>query len=561
MQTFRSGQPRLFEAFLKSAQYLVGLKSHLDVWDHLGHLIVAHLPAAWACFARRNSDREISILHSTLPPEAVALLAADETVEALVADVLDNGFLASKVIQVPMAAMTAALPVAENNQVKMVLLIGHHSIDPVPKKLLNIYLAVAGLAGASFDRLRNEEELIQYREQLEQLVKVRTAQLERAKLEAEEANRAKSIFLANMSHEIRTPMNGILGMTDLALMKIADPQVKEYLGYVKESGLHLLDIINDILDLSRIEAGKVTLSRESFSLKELLASTLEPFDSGFAIKNIGLTLNIDPDLPGRFIGDPNRLRQIFTNLIGNALKFTEKGHVRVAVGVGAPSPSPNRILLLGSVGDTGIGIPHQNLETIFNSFEQAHNSLHSKYGGSGLGLTICRNLAELMGGRMWVESREGVGSTFFFTALLDIEPAAKLEPETAAEPAVSVRPLKILVAEDNRVNQVFIQAMLKKEGHEVALAGTGRQALARLADNRYDLVLMDIRMPDMSGDEAVRVIRENPPPNVNPGIPVIALTAYALETERERFMECGFDAYLTKPVEIERLREILAELG
>jgi two-component system CheB/CheR fusion protein len=386
-------------------------------------------------------------------------------------------------------------------------------------------------------------------------------ELRQSQAAAEKANQAKSLFLANMSHEIRTPMNGVLGMTDLALMKSTDHQMKEYLGYVKESGLHLLNIINDILDLSRIEAGRIELVRENFSLTNLLGPILEPFRSVFLRRNIDLVLNIDRGVPDRVGGDPGRLRQILVNLIGNALKFTEKGEVVLSVRKTGSIEAQNQLQLLFGVRDTGIGIPSTHLEKIFDSFEQVRTVQHSEFAGTGLGLSISKNLVELMGGTIWVESQEGAGSTFFFTAALETVPINKAEAEKAPESKSAGRSLKILVAEDNRINQLYIETLLKNEGHTVAIAKTGLQALEKLSVERYDLVLMDVRMPEMNGDEAVRLIRNNPPSGVNPKIPVIALTAYALETERERFMECGFDAYLSKPVEIAKLQEILAELS
>jgi PAS domain S-box-containing protein len=385
--------------------------------------------------------------------------------------------------------------------------------------------------------------------------------LYQARQDALEANRAKSAFLANMSHELRTPMNGVLGMTDLALMKTTNPQVKEYLGYVKESGLHLLDIINDILDLSRIESGKIKLNREEFSLKSFLDVSLEPLLSAFASKNLSFDLNIDHAVPNRLIGDAGRLRQVLANLLGNALKFTERGGVSLYVSLNGGGDAQDELEFLFGVHDTGIGIPATHLEKVFDSFEQVHSGYQTKYEGTGLGLSISKNLVELMGGKIWVESREGVGSTFFFTVVL--EPAPTEKPVESAAPMhlkCTGRPLNILVAEDDMVNQVFIRVLLEDAGHSVTIVETGRQALEKLPDGNFDLVLMDIRMPDMNGDEATRIIRRNRLPGVDPKIPIIALTAYALETERQRFMDSGFDDYLTKPVEIEKLNRLLAEL-
>ncbi|EHJ47596.1 PAS/PAC sensor hybrid histidine kinase [Solidesulfovibrio carbinoliphilus subsp. oakridgensis] len=378
-----------------------------------------------------------------------------------------------------------------------------------------------------------------------------------AREEAEQANRAKSEFLANMSHEIRTPMNGIMGMIHLARLKSVDPAISEYLDLADKSALHLLGIVNDVLDLSKLEAGKIRLFRKRFSLRKEVEAVVEPFRVAAGKKDLGLAHTVAPDLPDSIVGDAGRLRQVLTNLVGNALKFTPSGRIDLRVERAGESAAGGPQLFRFTVTDTGIGIPAVRFAHIFESFEQAHTSAQALFGGTGLGLTISRQLVELMGGEITVASTEGEGSVFSFTLPLDVAHAVVEEDE--AKVGRKGRSLRILVAEDNLVNRVFIRELLETHGHAAFLAGTGREALAMLAKDRFDLVLMDIRMPEMGGDEATRVIRNDPPPGVDPDTPVVALTAYALKSEIDRYMQSGFNAYLTKPIEWETLEKVLAE--
>ena len=408
------------------------------------------------------------------------------------------------------------------------------------------------------DRLQGADGTL--RRALTQLVDARDA--------AEAANVQKSQFLANMSHEIRTPLNGVLAMAQVMEGDELAPEQRRRLGVVRQSGQALLHVLNDVLDVSKIEAGKLTLEPDAVDVALIVRQAVDGFGGAAEARSLALSLDISPDALGLRHADPLRLRQVIANLVSNAVKFTEAGSVSVTVrGDGPEGRSGVRV----SVADTGIGVASERLPRLFDTFVQGDSSTTRRFGGTGLGLSICRDLVELMGGAIWAESEAGVGSTFHLVLPLprvspvrEAGPADSLfadrpPPPPAAPARVAGSAVRVLAAEDNPTNQLVLSTIMEVFGVSLEIVPDGVQAVAAWRTSAPDVILMDIQMPQMDGMEATRVIRAAEAAEGRPRTPIIALSANAMTHQVREYLACGMDAHVAKPIELNRLTAALEE--
>ncbi len=507
--------------------------------------------------------------------ERLGTLVLDASLPSIPA--LLRGYVGGALLIVSLSLLVAALfAVLLQSRVSAPIL----TIAEVAKRIAETHRFVERVAVSSSDELgvlaesfntmleeigRRDAELALHRCSLEEQVAERNrvnAELRLSKEKAEVAARLKSEFLANMSHEIRTPMNGVMGMISMVLDRCTDAEQREQLMVAQNAAQSLVTILNDILDLSKLEAGKMIIEEIDFELGNLLREALKIFEITAKAKNLEFSLSFSADCPEWVQGDPVRLRQVLINLVGNAVKFTAAGAVRVSVG------RPCVDFVRFQVYDTGIGIEPAKLNSIFDAFTQADGSHTRQFGGTGLGLTITRRLVTLMGGRLWAESEAGRGSSFFVELPLKSgTPAAAAEgPGAAVRQRPAIPKLNVLVAEDNFINQKVFCGMLRRQGCTVTLAANGREAYERFQQESFDLILMDIQMPEIDGLAAARLIRHAEGGRGLPRrIPIIALTAHASESHRDQCLAEGMDGVITKPVSMPSLLEgiaaVLARVG
>ena len=427
--------------------------------------------------------------------------------------------------------------------------------------LVGIYLA---LTGRVTERLRQRmrsavhaaRDLVEALAANTRALEAQARELEAARLDGERANAAKSVFLAMMSHEIRTPMNGVLGATELLAHSALDPAQRRLVETAQRSGAGMLALIDDLLDLSRIEAGKLTLAEAPFAPRALFDDVIALLTPCAQAKSLRLVTTLASDLPQRLTGDAQRLRQVLTNLLGNAVKFTEEGEVELRAAIDGPAGPDGKLRLRVEVRDSGPGIAASQHAAVFDAFMQVDASSTRRHGGSGLGLAIVKQLVELMGGEVGVASRPGGGSTFWFSLWLAVAEAPTAPPDVAADTAGL--DAAVLLAEDNPVNQLVLQRMLELLGCRVDTVGDGQAAVAAAAARHYDVVLMDLHMPVMDGFQATERILATASRNGATPPPIVALSAAVLPEDRRRSAASGMVDFISKPVGLERLRSCIA---
>ncbi len=402
-----------------------------------------------------------------------------------------------------------------------------------------------------FERNRTQEQLKESLTQSEELAE-----------KAQEANKAKGEFLATMSHEIRTPLNVIVGMSSLLNNTGVSSEQSEYLRTIKGASEHLLNVIGDVLDFSQIESRKVEIENVKFDIKELVNYSLSSFMNIAKHKELFLKGIIDEKVPQYLTGDPSYVRQILFNLIGNAVKFTETGGVNLTVNLSKFDNVENKVELLFKISDSGIGIPKNKEQFIFEKFSQADSSTRRRYGGTGLGLAICKHLICLLSGKIWFDSKEGDGSNFYFTINFGLPGTESIKQIGLdnSEDNFKLRNLNILLAEDNVLNVKVAKSFLEKSGHKVTVAENGKVVLEKIKDNAFDLILMDIEMPEMDGIEAAQVIREGGINIKDKNIPIIALTAHALNEIKEKCQLVGMNHFIAKPMDFKKLDFAMAQV-
>jgi signal transduction histidine kinase/CheY-like chemotaxis protein len=408
------------------------------------------------------------------------------------------------------------------------------------------------------------DEKESYQKSLEQLIDERTVDLKKALKIAESSTQAKSEFFANITHELRTPLNGIMGMTDLVLDTDLTMDQRNSLEIVREAGNNLLSLVNDFLDYSKIEAGKMSLYNENLNLSKLINRCLLILNIKADEKGIIIVEKVEKEVPPYIVSDHLRIKQLIQNLISNSIKFSNSCGA-IIVWVGLESIKGDDIELHFAVADAGIGIPKEKTELIFETFQQADENTARKYGGSGLGLSICKEIVNLMGGKIWVISKEGIGTAIHFTVKSKVSHAERdLSSDNIVLPQPGQRygrfesseKKHILVCEDNPVNSKLVVAMLERIGHTVSTAENGEKAIEKLQTQNFDLVLMDCQMPVMNGFETTQYIRQKKKV-LNPELPIIALTANASTEDMKKCLECGMNAYITKPIKKEEFYETL----